>query len=185
MTEINLIRVAQSGNSQALGELYERYVEQIYRFHFRQTNQSRESAEDLTQDTFLAAARSLPRFKHKSSFKNWLYAIARRQLIKWIRAKYSSTDTLYLETTIVSPLQTNPSDQAYKSHQLEQVLELLSRREQDVLGCRYLQNLSVRETAVELHLSTTNVKVISHRALKKLRDMAASNQLDTIPCYGN
>ena len=185
MTELDLIFQAQAGDTAALGELYERYIGQIYRWHFRQTNQNRESAEDLTQDTFLAAARSLPKFRHQSSFKNWLYAIAKRQLSKWIRAKYSSADILHLETTIITPAAISPAGQALKSSQLEQVFNLLSRRESDVLRCRYLQNLSVQETANELELSTTNVKVISHRALKKLKNMAASNQLDTIFCYGN
>lgn len=180
MTEAHLIRQAQRGNRDALAQLYEKYVDAMYRFHFWQTNGNREAAEDLTQDTFLEAARSLPTFAQRSSFKNWLYTIAKRQLSKWIRRKYDAPELPLFEAITDTPSWIDPDEQQRKIHQLEALLLHLSPRAATVLRCRYLQNLSLEETARQLGISISNVKVIQHRALKKLQVLLERNQLDTI-----
>jgi len=182
-TESELVQQAQAGDAAAVGELYERYINQLYRFFYWQTNNHRQVAEDLTHDTFIEAAQSLPSFQARSSFKNWLYAIAKRQLNKWLRRKYQAPELALFATLADTPDWIDPISQERQINQLEKLLAQLSERESAVLRCRYLRNLSVIETAQQLKLSPANVKVISHRSIRKLRNALRSNLADTIVRY--
>lgn len=176
----DLVRRAQAGDELAVSELYERYVAQIFRWHYWQTNHHRQTAEDLTQDTFLAMARGLRRFRGRSQFRTWLYVLAKRQLWRWLKHKYRDTALPLLTSVADEPDWIDPRQQHLKAQQLEQRLANLAAREAAVLRCRYLQNLSVEETARALRLSPANVRVIAHRALLRLRTIEARNESDTI-----
>ena len=181
--DYQLVKQAQTGDEPALSQLYEKYFRAIYRFHYWQTNHHKQSAEDLTQDTFLEAARSLHTFSARSSFKNWLYTIAKRQLTKWLRYKYHHSSIPLLPTLANTPNWVDPQEQSLKIRHLETCLALLSSRENTIIRHRYLENLSIKETAAALNLSLTNVKVISHRALKKLQTQSDCNEPSTINMY--
>ena len=171
MKDHQLISLAQDGHQEAIAALYEKYVDAIYRFCYWQTNQKVEVAEDLTHDTFVEMTKSIGKFNNQGKFKNWLYTIAKRQLSSWIRQKYD-LPKMPLFDNIARPEESiDPEKQNKAVKKIENLLKQLSKTERSVIVLRYLKNYSVKETAEELELSISNVKVTAHRAIKKLREM--------------
>ena len=172
MTDTQLIRLAQDGNQQAIGHLYDQYVDAIYRYFYWQTNKRTEDAQDLTQDVFIEMAKSIHTFKGEGSFKNWLYTIAKYRLSKWIKAKYDLPVSPLFENIIEIDEVTDLQVQDSKLSLLNEILDQLKPRAKSILQLRFLRNYSVAETAQELGMSESNVKVITHRSLKFLQAYA-------------
>ena len=77
--ELSLIQACQNGDSEAFGQLYDKYFKKIYRFIYYKINQ-KELTEDLVADTFTKALDGIKKFKNgKGTFSSWLYQIARTQ----------------------------------------------------------------------------------------------------------
>jgi|SRR5579859_1017185 len=168
-----LVRMAKDGRAAAIEALYRKYFEPMYRFCYWQTNHSGD-AEDLTQNIFIEMVKSIHNFRGNSSFKNWLYILAKRQVSNWIREKYHYPKTELLEATMVvmgdDDEWLDVENMVVKERRVQQLLELLSSQEKEVMRLRYLHNFSMKDIAMRLKLSETNVKVICHRSLKKLKE---------------
>ena len=82
--EPSLVERAANGDSDAFAELFNRYYSMIHAFSFRISLDFAE-AQDITQETFIKAAKSLGSFRRESSFKNWLYRIATNTGRDWRR----------------------------------------------------------------------------------------------------
>jgi len=171
MKDNQLIALAQNGNQEAIAALYEKYVDAIYRFFYWQTNNDAQVAEDLTHDTFVEMVKSISKFKNDGKFKNWLYTIAKRQLTDWVRQKYDLPKEPLFDNLVQPEDSIDPEKQEQTIKKVEELLDKLSKTERSVIVLRYLKNYSVKETAEELKLTASNVKVTAHRALKKLRQM--------------
>ncbi len=76
LSDAALVAACGAGDPDALGVLYDRYAQDVYRFLSRLTYVDADEAEDLMQEAFLAAFRSAGRFEGKSSVKTWLFGIA-------------------------------------------------------------------------------------------------------------
>lgn len=148
--------------------MYEQYVDAIYRFCYWQTNRS-EDAEDLTADIMLDMAKNIRQFRGDSSFKNWLYAIAKNHLARWIRKKYELPLLPLQDNAEYGSVWIDPVEQDVARKKVAALFSRLAPRERAVLELRYLKGYSVKETAKELKLSEPNIKVLTHRALVKLR----------------
>ncbi|MGB0839705.1 MAG: sigma factor, partial [Chitinophagales bacterium] len=72
LTDIAIVRQVQAGNRQAYQELMTRYKSYVYTLVMRLVKHS-EEAEEVAQDVFVQAFRSLGRFEGKSKFSTWLY----------------------------------------------------------------------------------------------------------------
>jgi len=81
-----LLAAYAAGDARAFGELYDRHERAIYRFFLRQ-GATRESADDLLQDTWLAVVRNAASFEPRAKFTTWLYTVARRKMIDQWRAR--------------------------------------------------------------------------------------------------
>jgi RNA polymerase sigma-70 factor (ECF subfamily) len=91
--ESTLLDQASAGDHAAFGALFERYYTMIYSFAYRLCV-SRHDAQDLAQETFIKAARALPSFQGRSSFKNWLYQIAINTNRDWFRSRARKAGTV-------------------------------------------------------------------------------------------
>ena len=151
-----------------IAAMYEQYVDAIYRFCYWQTNRS-EDAEDLTADIMLDMAKNIRKFRGDSSFKNWLYAIAKHHLMRWLRKKYELPLVPLLENVEHGAIWIDPAEQEVARKKVVALFKSLSPRERGVLNLRYLRGYSVKETANKLGLSESNVKVLTHRAINKLK----------------
>lgn len=165
-----LVQAAQNGDQTAFTALYNRYFSALYRFCYWQTNKSAD-AEDIVQDVMLIVLRSLKHFRFSASFRNYLYAIAKRRIALWLQQKYKLPTVQYeafLHEIGDDDSWLDEENQKQKRRSLLQLLRNLPIREQKILRLRYLQGLSQAEVAKKLHLTVANIKVLCHRSLKKL-----------------
>jgi RNA polymerase sigma-70 factor (ECF subfamily) len=167
--DIALINKAIEGDTDAFGDLYERYMNQIYRYIYYRIGDSRLS-EDFTEIVFLRVWESLTNFDaSRISFKGWLYRVARNLLVDYYRTrrKQQSLD----EASDFPDPQETPEDQIITSERLSLVvsaLRELKQEYQDVLTLRFVNGLSHAETAKALDRSIGAVRVLQHRALQAL-----------------
>ena len=84
--DILLIKQYQGGNFDSFARLYDKYIDQIYRFIYLKTS-NKESSEDLTSEVFMKAMRWLEKVQAKLNFnfKSWLYTVARNTVIDFYR----------------------------------------------------------------------------------------------------
>lgn len=171
--DADLVRSAQAGDRAALVALYQRYVQEVYGFFVNQTGNFAD-AEDLTSETFLRVVRGLDHFAGRSSFRTWLYEIAKNQLRDMWRANgrrpVVDVDVAGLEE--LSPAARDGTNPA-AARLGQAILEALPAHYRRVLELRIMEGRSVRDTAAYLGKSETNIKVLTHRALKRAEALAS------------
>ena len=180
-----LVTAAKQGDKRALVELYTRYVGEIYGFLYNQVGNAQD-AEDLTSETFLRLVRALNTYRGESSFRTWLYAVARNS-VRDLWRQNGRHPTVPLES--VSPgLGTGDFDVIGSTGEVaademaagdlqasalgQAVLAALQPRYRQVLELRVMAGRSVRDVAEVMAVSEANVKVLQHRALKKAAEIA-------------
>ena len=153
------------GTQDAVGRVYEENVVPVYRFLYSRLG-SQEDAEDLTSQVFLKAVRHMDPARTDESIRSWLFQLARTTLADHWRLYYREPRT---------PLQLVPEPSAEPASEqsevpantLRQVLAQLPQHYQRVLTLRFLESLSIKETAAEMGITENNVKVLQLRALRK------------------
>ena len=142
----------------------------IYHYVYSKVGNHQE-AEDLTSQIFLKVVRSLDLKRDPRSMRAWLFQVARTTLADYWRMHYRGT-TRSLDDLLEAGWEGRVDEGAalVKSSAAElvqEILQALPERDQEVLTFRFLLNLSVRETAVRMGLTETNTKVLQYRALKR------------------
>lgn len=177
--ELNLIKEAQEGVSEAFGAIYDYYLPKIYRFVLLKVS-SKEEAEDITHQVFLKAWTSLDSYKHRNlPFSSWLYKIAKNAVIDHYRRNRltlniddeENNEVLVVRKDIVSELDLK-SDVA----EIYKCLAELKSIEQEVITMRFVDDLPIKEVAVALQKSEGAIKVIQHRAITALKDKLNKNE---------
>jgi RNA polymerase sigma-70 factor (ECF subfamily) len=136
-----------------------------------------EDAEDLVQDCYLRAFRAWGRFNGSGSRQAWLFTIARRAYIDWLRSKKRRGGTVSLDR-IDHPAA--PSEHA--SHEdaetVWQIIEGLPPEQREVIRLRFAAQLSYAEIAQTLGLPIGTVRSRLHRALKAVREKTRGREDD-------
>lgn len=156
-------------------ELYEKYHHDVFQFLFYMVK-SREQAEDLVQEVYIKVLKSYHRFEGKSSEKTWIFSIARHVAIDsfrkqkgWKQRIVDSFDWNKQQVKDHSPL---PEEITIQNEEIQMMYECLDQCTVDqrtVLILRYIQTLSIAETAQTLGWTESKVKTAQHRALKVLQ----------------
>ena len=171
-SEKELLTQAAQGSKEAFGELYERYLEQIYRFIFYRIADHYE-AEDLTELVFIKTWQTLPKKKAEGktirNFRAWLFRTAHNLVIDHHRSRSKSVPL----DQIVAQIDPKPSPEAAaESHQesqrLAKAISKLETKLQQVLICRFINQLTHTETANIMGIKPGYVRVLQYRALKKI-----------------
>lgn len=177
-----LLERIREGDDQALSEVIQRYQSQIYRFGMKMCR-NHEDAEDVLQETLLAAARTIKGFRGASSMSTWFYSIARSFCIKKRRkSKFAPAHEASLEQDVARDVRAledpgrTPEEHAQAS-QLEQALqgaiESLDPKYREILILRDVEGLTAPEVSEVTGLSIAAVKSRLHRARAQLRDTLA------------
>ncbi|MHC4559706.1 MAG: RNA polymerase sigma factor [Planctomycetota bacterium] len=175
--ENDLVQRAKT-QAQALGRLYEKYYQKIFRFCvYRLFN--KEIAEDVTSAVFLQVARGIRSFKGQSEqdFRNWLYAIAANQANAYIR-KSSRRKKLLAEAAdfITASDNDRPDNSAEPDWpRLYAAILKLKPQHQTIVTLRFFENFKYEQIAQILNVKEVTVRVHLHRILNELR-----NQLQTV-----
>lgn len=180
MNDYSLIQSFQEGDEFAFIGLYNRFKNPVFAFCLKMLG-DREQAEDVMQETFLRVYENRDRLMKTSSFKSWLFTIARNQCLNTIR-KSGRTVMMYpaAKNSLVSP--DTPVSHMEKSEQVEYVTELLARLKPDyreVIILREYQNLSYQEIAAATRSSLSAVKSRLFKARRKLEQMMQENRPDS------
>jgi RNA polymerase sigma-70 factor (ECF subfamily) len=164
---------AVSGDPHAFGLLYDRYQPMIYRFIAVKVGR-REDAEDLTHQVFLSAWQNIANYRDLGHpFSSWLYRIARNQVIDHYRSRKNSEVSIDAEDfeNLLEPVaeRLDPSQKFAVQRALEEIRRLKPDY-QDVLLMRFVEDMSVRETAKAMRRSEGAIKVLQHRAMHALQE---------------
>lgn len=167
--EAELVRECLSGSARACREFVGLHSKRIYNFVYQMTRQQQD-AEDITQQTFIKAFKSLHRFDPQRPIANWLYTIARRTALNHFRASKQWVE-MPKEVASDGP---SPAGEVEEKDEIKNLWEharqRLSRREFEVLWLRFAENLSTAETSKITGLTQTYVKVLTHRARNHLME---------------
>ncbi|QIK65126.1 sigma-70 family RNA polymerase sigma factor [Nocardioides sp. HDW12B] len=168
---IALVDLAKAGDADAFGLLYDHYQPSVYRFLYYRLG-SVVVAEDLTSETFFRALRSMPSFTWQGKdFGAWLMTIARNLTMDHFK---SSKTRLEMTTEDMSPHDstTESPEAAVLAHltneALMAALKELPAEQQECLIMRFLQGLSIAETAAALGRSDGAVKQLQLRGVRNL-----------------
>ncbi|HAZ29046.1 MAG TPA: hypothetical protein DCY48_04725 [Candidatus Magasanikbacteria bacterium] len=175
-----VIRITKEKDTEAFSELYDLYIERMYRFVAFKVSK-REEAEDITGDVFLRVWEYLTRSandeKHIRSFRGLIYQIARNAIIDHYRKQASRQEyplesmedvqgqsSMELMTEVDNLLDT----QAQMQH-LARAIKKMKLEYQEIVFLRYTEGLSTAEIAHILGKKKTAVRVTLHRAMNVLK----------------
>lgn len=151
-------------------ELYFEYSDRIYSYIFLMVGE-KETAEDLTQETFVKMYRNLDQFEGDSKFSTWLISIARNCTIDYLRKQrpvYLWPFEKFAQVTTTESVELKVTDNETVK-ELYKHISMMKRVHKEVIILRKIQELSVKETADILGWSEGKVKMMTHRAMEKLR----------------
>jgi len=180
-TEIwQLVSRAQQGDGEAFGQLYDRYADTVFRFIYFRVN-DRTLAEDFTSETFLRALRRIGTISYQGrDIGAWFVTIARNIVldhVKSARARLEITTADILEGKEVAPSPEMAVIDALTSDTLMAAVARLGDEQQECVLLRFVQGLSVSETAAVMGKNDGAIKALQHRAIRKLATLLSGAEL--------
>jgi RNA polymerase sigma-70 factor (ECF subfamily) len=184
MEDSKLIEKLKSGDSEAVVELYTAYADRIYSLVFNQVDRNRDAAQDIVQETFLAASKSASKFHGRSKVYTWLYSIAHRKVADFYRRKKredryqtKSSDGHIDPSSGGEPLVTEIMEAEEKNRSIQGTLSSLPLHYKEVLILKYVEEMPVAEISQVMGRSPKSVEGLLTRARRELRDrLAAQNE---------
>jgi RNA polymerase sigma-70 factor, ECF subfamily len=168
---IALVELARKGDSDAFGMLYDHYQGSVYRFLFYRTRSST-LAEDLTSETFFRALRNMQNFRWQGKdFGAWLMTIARNLATDHFKAGRTRLELSTEDMGVHDDATEGPEHSVLASLTNELLLKALTElpsEQKDCLIMRFLQGMSIAETAGVLGRSEGAVKQLQLRGVRNL-----------------
>jgi RNA polymerase sigma-70 factor (ECF subfamily) len=166
-----LVLKAQQGDQMAFASLYEQYLPLVYRFLRRRLDGSDEIVEDLAEDVFVKVYEKLDRYVERGlPFTAWLYRIAHNHLVDYLRTLPRMSAHSLDEVAEVPERQTTADYSRVLDRQsLEPAMARLTPEQRRAVELRFMEGMSVAETAATMGRSEEAVKKLQARALANLR----------------
>lgn len=171
---VALVARAQQGDAEAFGLLYDRYLDLVFRYVYYRVG-TKALAEDLVSETFLRALRRIGTFEWQGrDFAAWLITIARN-----IVADHFKSSRFRLEVSTADMLDADRADEGIEAGVLDgitnaalvEAVRKLNGEQQECVVLRFLQGLSVLETAQAMGKSEGAIKALQYRAVRTLGRM--------------
>ena len=173
--DILYIEQVLAGKINAFSNIVDRHKDKAFNLAFRICG-NREEAEEIAQDSFLKAYRSLKGFKMKSSFATWLYRIVYNTSISYVRIKKKgilsledfpadATDFIGNNTT------EEEAEKEYRSTLINFALQKITEEERGLISLYYYEEMSTDEISDVTGISKSNVKVKLFRARQKMSEI--------------
>ena len=173
-----LVTLAQQGDAEAFGLVYDRYVDQIYRYLYYRVG-SHALAEDLTSETFLRALRRIDSFTYTGKdIGAWFTTIARNLVTDHVKSS-----RFKLEVSTADMLDADRGDDGIETQVIDRLRDAalldavrrLKPEQQECIVLRFLQGLSVAETSGVMGRSEGAVKQLQLRAVRALAKLLPEN----------
>lgn len=183
VTDAAVVAQVLAGDRDAFRVLVDRHSRSIFRVIYRMTG-SQQDAEELVQETFLRAYKSLERFELRANFSTWLYRIAVNRTLDFLSARKTqmqTKDTYQIvdnpeaddSRQIQLPAQGPGPDRLLLSAEMKQkiagALGLLTPAERVAFTMRHMEGRSIEEISQTLNLKASAAKNSVFRAVQKLR----------------
>jgi RNA polymerase sigma-70 factor, ECF subfamily len=173
LSDSELVEIAKSGDKEAFGELYERYLEKIYNYVFYRTG-NHHDAEDLTARVFFRAMAHIETYSERGvPFQAWLYRIAHNLVANWHRDS-GRRKIVPLDEFVVTSARSDAPDRYTEDKQEREVLLSAVRRlpeeRQQLLLLKFIDGLSNAEIGAIMDRTEGAVKSLYHRTLISLRE---------------
>jgi RNA polymerase sigma-70 factor (ECF subfamily) len=178
---IALVELARGGDAEAFGLLYDHYQSSVYRFLYYRTR-SQALAEDLTSETFFRALRNMTGFRWQGKdFGAWLMTIARNLATDHFKAGRTRLEMTTEDMGAHDASTEGPESLVLAGLTTELLLEALSQlpdEQRDCLVMRFLQGMSIAETAAVLGRSDGAVKQLQLRGVRNLAKLMPEGMRD-------
>ena len=172
-----LVHLAQGGDGEAFGQLYDRYVDTVFRFIYFRVN-DRALAEDFTSETFLRALRRIGTISYQGrDIGAWFITIARNIVLDHLKSARHRLETTTADT-IEGREQAQSTEAAVldtlQSERLMEAVQQLGDEQRECVMLRFVHGMSVSETAQIMGKNDGAIKALQHRAVRKLADLVGS-----------
>jgi RNA polymerase sigma-70 factor (ECF subfamily) len=180
LSDIELIEQTLRGDQSAYADLVKRHQRFIFTLAMRFAK-NREDAEEIAQDCFIKAYRSLASFQKQSKFSTWLYSIVYTTAMTFLRKKRIDTDSIDDENTYIqlenqSPgMSNNMAETKSRSYYLNQAIEQLLPDDATIITLFYMSEQSLDEIGQALGIDPNTVKVKLFRARQRLKEKLEKN----------
>ncbi|MGW7417168.1 ECF subfamily RNA polymerase sigma factor, BldN family [Streptomyces sp. NPDC054863] len=168
---MDLVERAQGGEAEAFGRLYDQYSDTVYRYIYYRVG-GKATAEDLTSETFLRALRRISTFTWQGrDFGAWLVTIARNLVADHFKSSRFRLEVTTGEMLDANEVERSPEDSVLESLSNAALLEAvrkLNPQQQECVTLRFLQGLSVAETARVMGKNEGAIKTLQYRAVRTL-----------------
>ena len=176
-----------NGKQSAFSYLVERHKDHAFNLALRICC-NREDAEEIAQDAFVKAYRSLSQFKMKSSFATWFYRIVYNTSISLVRAR--KKEPLSLEdfpADATDFIGVNSSEEEaeveYRNSLISFALQKMNEEERGLIGLYYYEELSADEISQITGISKSNIKVKLFRTRQKMIDIIKKVEMKNLVCH--
>jgi RNA polymerase sigma-70 factor (ECF subfamily) len=181
--DADMLKRLHDGDRTAMAELYDRYFDRLFSLVFNQVDRNRDIAEDIVQETFLAALKSAKGFKGRSSAYTWLCSIAYHKVADHYRRQsrerkrmVSGIDVDTVDDTENPGRQPQPDSLIESSETRQVVNEALAKLPWDyrqVLILKYVEEMSVLEIGQIMDRSPKSIEGLLTRSRKALQTQLA------------
>ena len=168
--DITLFDRWRAGDAAAGHQLFERNFDAMYRFF--ETKLEAE-ADELVQATFVACVRAKGQFRKQSSFRTYLFTIARHELYRVLRNRRRDIARIDFEVSSIAQLVTTPGTKLARNRDHQRLLQALRElpvEQQTLLELHYWEGLDTNELADTFEVENATIRTRLHRARKALRD---------------
>jgi RNA polymerase sigma factor (sigma-70 family) len=175
LTDTEIIKKVLAGEQALFAQLVQRYQSYVFTLVLRFID-NREDAEEISQDVFVKAYRSLADFRGDAKFSTWLYTIVRTSCITFLRKKRLNTTSLDNERTNLqveskeSGFTANAIEQKSKHAMVNVAIRMLSPDDTQIITLFYKGEQSLDEIGRVMGLDPNTVKVKLHRARNRLKE---------------
>ena len=175
--DVKLIQRILAGDENAFAILIEKYQRQVHALAFRKVRDF-QTAEDITQETFLRVHQRLATLNDPTKFSGWLYAIANHLCIAWYRENRLQTESL--QEIYISEVETDAysryiatehakTTDAAQQDLVRSLLTKLKESDREVITLHYFEEMTSSEIGEFLGVSENTIKSRLHRARQQLK----------------
>jgi RNA polymerase sigma-70 factor (ECF subfamily) len=175
LSDNEIISIVLNGDKQAFAQLVDRYQNYVFTLALRMVK-SREDAEEVSQDIFVKAYRSLADFRGASKFSTWLYTIVNTSCITFLRKKKLEVHSLDNDKVFEvadsqdSGFRANLVEQKSKVAMVNNAIAMLGPDDAQVITLFYKGEQTLEEIAQVLGIEVNTAKVRLHRARARLKE---------------
>jgi RNA polymerase sigma factor (sigma-70 family) len=169
-SDVVLLDRWRTGNEEAGQALFARHFDSIYGFF---ETKCEADADELTQATFLACLKARDQFRRESSFRTYLFTIARNELYRVLRERQRRDAKLDFELSSIADLVSTPGTRMARNQEHKRLIETLQHlpvEQQTLLELHYWEDLDIPALAEIFDSPTATIRTRLHRARKALRD---------------